>query len=86
MSNGPSTWTIASSRAAAHAAACIASTSPPNARVTRWLIIEEHVEREIDAGRPRDRANRVVDGVALDHTPRRARIPDPACVVEREGR
>ena len=39
------------------------------------VVVEEHVEREVDAGRARDRPDRVVDRVAFDHTPRRARIP-----------
>ena len=49
-------------------------------------VVDEDVEREVDAGRRGDRADRVVDRVALGHAPGRARVADPPGVVELEDR
>ena len=50
------------------------------------LVVEEDVEREVDPGRRGDRPDGVVDGVALDDAPGRARVADPAGVVQLERR
>ena len=49
------------------------------------LVIEQDVQGEIDAGGRRDRPDRIVDRIALDHAPGGSRIADPPCVVELEG-
>ena len=50
------------------------------------LVVEQDVQREVDAGRRGDRPDRVVDGVALDDAPGRPRVADPPGIVEGEDR
>ena len=49
-----------------------------------FRVVKEDVEREVHAGRPSDRTDGVVDGIAIDHTPRRLRIADATGVVKGE--
>ncbi len=48
-------------------------------------VVEDHVEREIDPGLGRDRADVVVDRIALADGPGRLGAPDPPRVMQRQG-
>ena len=69
----------------AQAAACIGQDRAAEGARDPLLVVEQDVEREVDAGRGRDRPDCVVDGIALDDAPRGSRIADAPRVVELKG-
>ena len=49
------------------------------------VVVENHVEGEVDPGLGGDRADVVVHGVALADAPGRLGAPDPPRVMQRQG-